>query len=116
MPARLTRRALLVLSATAIGVAGGLAGIVGVASNRERPGDQWVSLGGLRLMVSADPWRLSLLAPDGGTLWEEATDHTLNYRTSDGQLHRAQRLAGFRLSSPDVVQMVAETDDPAGGV
>jgi alpha-D-xyloside xylohydrolase len=115
MPQTLTRRAFLVLGAVALGAVGGLAGIAGASPSRERPADQRVSLGNLTLLIAADPWRLSLVAPDGQTLWEEAPDQTIGYRTADGQLHRAQRLASFNLVSSDVVQFVAETDDPDGG-
>src|SRR6516225_9135077 len=115
MPEALTRRAFLALGAVALGAVGGLAGIAGASPSRDRPGDQRVTLGNLTLLIGANPWRLSLVAPDGQTLWEEAPDQTIGYRTADGQLHRAQRLASFNLVSSDVVQFVAETDDPAGG-
>jgi alpha-D-xyloside xylohydrolase len=115
MPEALTRRAFLALGAVALGAVGGLAGIAGASPSRDRPGDQRVTLGNLTLLIAADPWRLSLVGPDGQTLWEEAPDQTLGYRTADGQVHRAQRLASFNLVSSDVVQFVAETDDPGGG-
>ncbi len=115
MSAPLTRRALLALGAVALGAVGGLAGIAGAAPNRDRPGDQQVALGGLTLVVRADPWRMSLLDPNGQTLWDEADDQTISYTTTAGELRRARRLASFNLVSTDVVQMVAETDDPGGG-
>jgi alpha-glucosidase (family GH31 glycosyl hydrolase) len=111
----LTRRAFLALGAVALGAVGGLAGIAGATQSRDRPGDQQVTLGGLSLVIHADPWHLSLLAPDGHALWDEAPDQTIGYRTTEGQLRRATRLASFNVVSTDVVQMVAETDDPAGG-
>jgi alpha-D-xyloside xylohydrolase len=114
MPEALTRRAFLALGAVALGAVGGLAGIAGATPGRDRPGDQRATLGNLTLLIGADPWRLSLVGPDGQTLWEEAQDQTIGYRTTDGQLHRAQRLASFNQVSADVVQFVAETDDPTG--
>lgn len=111
----LTRRAFLALGAVALGAVGGLAGIAGAAPSRDRPGDQRVALGNLTLLVSADPWRLALLGPDGQPLWDEAPEQTIGYRTTDGQVHRAQRLASFNLVSTDVVQLAAETDDPNSG-
>jgi alpha-glucosidase (family GH31 glycosyl hydrolase) len=113
--APLTRRAFLALGAVALGAVGGLAVIAGAAPNRERPGDQQITLGGLTLVVRSDPWRLSLLDPNGKTLWDEAADQTISYRTTAGDLRQARRLASFNLVSTDVVQMVAETDDAAGG-
>src|SRR5689334_16504576 len=115
MPEALTRRAFLALGAVALGAVGGLAGIAGAAPGRDRPGDQRITLGGLTLAVTSDPWQLSLLGSDGQTVWQEAPDQTLAYRTVDGQLHRAQRLTSFNVVSTDVVQLAAETDDPAGG-
>src|SRR5579864_984423 len=115
MPQTLTRRAFLAFGAVALGAVGGLAGIAGAASSRDRPDDQRIALGGLTLLVSSDPWQLTLLGPDGQALWQEAPDQTLAYRTVDGQLRRAQRLASFNVVSTDVVQLAAETDDPAGG-
>lgn len=114
-PPRLTRRAFLALGAVAIGAVGGLAGIAGASSNRDRPGDQRVDLGGLTLVVRADPWRLSLLDAAGVTLWDEAADQPLGYRTVDGQTYHARRLATFNLVSLDAVHLVAETDDPSNG-
>ena len=114
MPARLTRRAFLALGAVALGAVGGLAGIASATPSRDRPGDQRVTLAGLTLQITADPWQLSLLSPDGRTLWTEAPDQPLGFKTADGQLRRAQRLASFNIPSSDVVQLVAETDDPAG--
>lgn len=115
MSRAMTRRAFLAFGAVAVGAVGGLAAIAGAASSRDRPGDQRIALGGLTLLVSSDPWQLTLLGPDGQTLWQEAPDQTLAYRTVDGQVRRAQRLASYNLVSTDVVQLAAETDDPAGG-
>src|SRR5215472_17461432 len=113
----LTRRAFLALGAVGLGAVGSLAGIAVARQNRpaDRPGDEQVSLGGLTLVVKANPWRLSLLGPDGQALGDEGPDQTIGYRTADGQLRRAARLASFNAVSADVVKMVAETDDPAGG-
>jgi alpha-glucosidase (family GH31 glycosyl hydrolase) len=116
MPSPLTRRELLALGAVALGAVGGVAGIAGAAPNRERPGDQQVTLGGLTLVVRADPWQMSLLDPNGQTLWDEAADQTIGYQTSDGNQRRARRLASFTVVSTDVVHMAAETDDPAGPI
>jgi alpha-glucosidase (family GH31 glycosyl hydrolase) len=116
MPSPLTRREFLALGAVALGAVGGLAGIAGAAPNRDRPGDQQVTLGGLTLVVRSDPWQMSLLDPNGQTLWDEAADQTIGYQTSDGNQRRARRLASFNVVSTDVVQMAAETDDPAGAI
>ena len=48
-------------------------------------------------------------------VWDEAADQTLGYQTDDGQIYRARRLASFGSIGDDAVQLVAETDDPAGG-
>jgi alpha-glucosidase (family GH31 glycosyl hydrolase) len=110
-----TRRGFLALGAVALGAAAGLAGIAGgVSSLVRRPGDQSVTLGGLTLSISADPWHLTLLGADGQRLWEEAQDQTIGYRTTDGQVRRATRLASFNKLSTDAVQLAAETDDPNG--
>src|SRR5438105_3589092 len=114
-PRQLTRRAFLALGAIALGAVGGLAGIAGAASNRDHPADQRISLGDLTLIARADPWRLSLLGPQGETLWDEADDEPLGYRTVDGQSYRARRLVSVSLISLDAVHLVAETDDPLGG-
>src|SRR5438094_7121281 len=110
----LTRRAFLTLGAVALGAVGGLAGVVGAAT-RERPVDARVRLGELTLLVRADPWRLSLLGPAGETLWDEPADQSLAYQTADGQIHRAKRLASLASIGEGIVQLVAETDDPAVG-
>ena len=109
----LTRRAFLVIGAVALGAVGGLTGIMR-ASSRERPPDQRIPLGELTLVVRADPWRLSLLGPSGEVVWDEAADQTLGYQTS-GQMYRARRLASFTTIGDGGVQLIAETDDPAGG-
>ena len=111
----LTRRAFLALGAAALGTTAGANGITGAAS-RDRPGDQQIPLGELRLSVRADPWRLALRAPGGATLWEEAEDQTLAYRTAGGQIWRARRLAAVNFIEAGTVQLIAETDDPGGGV
>jgi len=115
MSSPLTRRGFLALGAVAIGAAAGLKRIAGTASGRERPGDQQVALGGLTLMVRSDPWRMSLLDPTGQTLWDEVDGQTISYTTDGGDVRRARRLASFNVVSTDVVQFVAETDDPGGG-
>jgi alpha-glucosidase (family GH31 glycosyl hydrolase) len=111
----LTRRALLALGALALGAVGGLAGIAGAAV-RERPTDQRIRLGDLVLLVRADPWRLSLLGPAGEVVWEEPADQTIAYRTTDGKTFRARRLTYFATVGDGLAQLVAETDDPSGGV
>jgi alpha-glucosidase (family GH31 glycosyl hydrolase) len=116
MSGPLTRRGFLALSAVALGAVGGLAGIAGAASDRERPGDQQVTLGGLTLVVRSDPWQMSLLDPNGQTLWDEAADQPIGYRTTAGDLRQARRLASLNVVSTDLVQMAAETDDPAGAI
>jgi alpha-D-xyloside xylohydrolase len=110
----LTRRAFLALGAVGVGAAAGLARIAGAATSANPPGDQQVILGGLTLLVRSDPWRLSLLDPYRSTLWDEAADETLGYRTADGHVYRARRMVSFNLISTDVAQIVAETDDPSG--
>src|ERR1051326_7894794 len=115
MSQALTRRAFLALGAVALGAVGGLAGIAVAQPSRDRPGDQRIAIGTFTLNVSADPWRMTLLGPDGQSLWEEAPDQTLGYRTADGRVRRARRLASVNVVSTDVAQLVAETDDPAGG-
>jgi alpha-D-xyloside xylohydrolase len=110
----LTRRAFLVVGAAALGAASGLIGIAGVAS-RERPPDQRLALGELGLLVRSDPWRMSLLDPSGEVVWDEAVDQTLGYQTADGAMYRARRLASVASIGDGAVQLVAETDDPAGG-
>jgi len=110
----LTRRAVLALGAAALGALGGLAGLAG-ASSRDRPGNQRITLGDLTLVIGADPWRLSLLGPAADTLWAEAADQTLGYRTADGQVRRARRLASITSVGEDAFQLIAETDDPGGG-
>jgi alpha-glucosidase (family GH31 glycosyl hydrolase) len=110
----LTRRTFLALGAVALGAAAGVAGIAGAATSANPPTDRQVSLGELSLRVRADPWRLSLLDQDQNTLWDEAQDQTIGYRTADGQVHRAHRLASFNLVGTNVAQMVVETDDPSG--
>src|SRR5438132_8692294 len=112
---RLTRRAFLMFGALAIGAVGGLAGIAGAATNRDRPTDQRFALGDLTLVARADPWRLSLLGPGEETLWDEADEQPVGYRTVDGQIRRARRLASFSQIGTDAVQLVAESDDPTGG-
>src|SRR5207302_997660 len=114
MTRTLTRRAVLALGAVALGALGGLAGLAGAAS-RDRPRDQRITVGDLTLVIGADPWRLSLVGPAGDTLWEEAADQTLGYRTADGQVHRARRLASITSVGEDAFQLIAETDDPGGG-
>src|SRR5258708_4029317 len=96
----LTRRAFLALGAVAVGTVSGLAGMAGAAT-RDRPTDRQVALGDLTLVIRADPWRLSLLDPAGETLWDEAPDQTLGYRTVDGQVWRALRLASFNTLGPE---------------
>jgi len=110
----LTRRGFLTLGAVALGAVSGLAGVIGAAT-RERPVDRRLPLGDLTLLVRADPWRLTLLGPAGEVLWDEPADQTLGYQTTDGQLHRASRLTSFGNIGNDVFQLVAETDDLAGG-
>ncbi|HEX8967005.1 MAG TPA: hypothetical protein VF937_03935, partial [Chloroflexota bacterium] len=110
----ITRRAFLVLGAVAIGAMAGLAGIAG-ARQAERPTDQRIPLGDLTLVARGDPWGMSLLGPSGETLWDEAADQTVGYRTVDGQVWRARRMASCRRIDAETLQLIAETDDPAGG-
>src|SRR5581483_2546252 len=81
---------------------------------RAPPADQRFRLGDLTLLVSADPWGLTLLGAAGETLWSEAPDQTLGFRTPDGQSHRAQRLASVNVVDTNTVQLAAVTDDPDG--
>jgi alpha-D-xyloside xylohydrolase len=110
----LTRRAFLALGAVGLGAIAGLADLAGAAS-RDRPSDQRITLGDLTLLLEADPWRLSLVGPAQETLWEEVAGETLGYRTQDGQIRRARRLASMTTIGDQAYQLVAETDDPAGG-
>src|SRR5919199_110458 len=110
----LTRRAFLALGAVGLGAIAGLAGLAGAAS-RDRPSDQRITLGDLTLLLEADPWRLSLVGPAQETLWEEVAGETLGYRTQDGQIRRARRLASMTTIGDQAYQLVAETDDPVGG-
>lgn len=102
------------MGAAALGALGGVAGFARSASN-ERPVDQRLTFGDLTLVVRADPWRMSLLGPDGMPLWDEVADQTLGYRTTDGRDIRAQRLASITPTGEGSFQLVAETDDPSGG-
>ena len=111
----LTRRAFLAIGAVLVGTVGGLAGILGASSREQPAADQRVPLGDLTLVVHADPWRLSLLGPSGQVVWDEAADQTLGYQTVDGKMYRARRLASFGTLGDGAVQLIAQTDDPAGG-
>ena len=111
----LTRRAFLAIGAVAVGTVGGLAGIMGASSREQPAADQRIPLGDLTLVVRADPWRLSLLGPSGQVVWDEAADQTLGYQTVGGQMYRARRLASFGTLGDGAVQLIAQTDDPAGG-
>ena len=71
-------------------------------------------LGDLVLAVDADPWRLRLLLPGGETVWEEATDETVGFRTEAGATGRAVRLLTAGSSGDGAVRLVAGTDDPGG--
>jgi alpha-glucosidase (family GH31 glycosyl hydrolase)/uncharacterized membrane protein len=73
-----------------------------------------IRLGELTLRADAEPWRLRLLDPAGGLLWEESADQTLGFRTADGSRWRATRLLGATILEPGAVRMVADTDDPLG--
>ncbi|MDQ6670373.1 MAG: hypothetical protein M3069_06415, partial [Chloroflexota bacterium] len=112
-PRPLSRRAFLAIAAVALGAVGGIAGTL--RSSHRRADDQRIPLGDLTLVVRADPWRMSLLGPSGELVWEEATDGTLGYRTNDGHLYRARRLTSAASTGGGEVQLIAETDDPAGG-
>ena len=111
----LTRRAFLAIGAVAVGTVGGLAGILGAASRVQPAGETRIPLGDLTLVVRADPWRLSLLGPSGEMVWEEAADQTLGYQTVGGQMYRARRLASSGTLGDGAVQLIGQTDDPAGG-
>ncbi len=110
----LSRRAFLGVGAGLIGALAGVASIT-VGVSRARPNNQTHVLGELMLLAQSDPWRLSLLGPDGSVLWEESLDQTLSYRTADGQTFRARRMASCTGIGGGAIQMVAETDDPLGG-
>jgi len=113
---RLTRRALLRASAAAACAIGGAASIARLASATPTPPevatDQRVTLGNLTLIVRASPWQLSLLDPNGQTLWDEDLNQTLGYTTPDGQVYRAQRLKSFTQVGSDAVRLLADTGDP----
>ncbi|MBV9579463.1 MAG: hypothetical protein JO057_12820, partial [Chloroflexi bacterium] len=113
----LSRRAFLTLGAAALGAAAGLADIAGTASTASTtslPTDAQVPLGDLTLVVHADPWRVSLLDPSGQPVWMEAEDEPIGFGTTDGQTFRARRLISFNILDTSSVQLVAQTDDPAG--
>ncbi len=110
----LRRRAFLALSAAAVGSVAGLAGI-GRVLITARAADQTVRLGDLTLVVAADPWRMQLLGPGGETVWQEAVDQTLSFRTPEGQTYRARRVASYTQLDSGAVLIIAETDDPLGG-
>ncbi|HET6318023.1 MAG TPA: hypothetical protein VFG86_16335, partial [Chloroflexota bacterium] len=114
MPHTLTRRAFLALTAVAVGGALGVAGATGVIS-RAPMTDQTVPVGELTLVVQADPWRMILSAPNGDIVWQEPLDQTLSFRTPEGQIYRARRMASCSGVGSGGVQMTAETDDPLGG-
>jgi alpha-glucosidase (family GH31 glycosyl hydrolase) len=107
------------ITASAVASVGAIASVAHLAGATpkpvERQTDQQISLGGLTLVVRANPWQLSLLDPNGQTLWDEDLNQTLGFTTADGQLFRAQRLASFSQLSADAVRLIAATDDPAGG-
>ena len=110
---RLTRRALLRATAAAACAVGGVASVARLANaTATPPADQRATLGNLTLVARANPWQLSLLDPNGQTLWDEDLNQPLGYMTQDGQVHRAQRLTGFSQLGPDAVRILAETDDP----
>src|SRR5216683_373132 len=114
MPRHVSRRAFLVLGGAALGAIAGLAEITG-ASHPQRPEEQRISLGEMTLVVQADPWRMSLRAPSGEVVWDEAADDTLNYQTVDGHTRRARRLLSVANVGERGVQLVAETDEPVDG-
>ncbi len=114
MPTRLSRRAVLVLAALAVGTTAGLARKAGVSS-QQPPIDQRIGLGDLTLVVQADPWHLSVHGPSGEIVWDEAPDETLNYTTVDGHTRHAVRLTSIADLGEGGMQLVAETDEPAGG-
>src|SRR5438034_5573740 len=114
MPRLVSRRAFLVLGGAALGIIAGSAEITGV-SRQLRPEEQRISLGEMTLVVQADPWRMSLRAPSGDVVWDEAADDTLNYQTLDGHTRRARRLLSVANVGEGSVQLVAETDEPAAG-
>ena len=119
--AHLSRRAFIRITASAVASVGAIASVARLAAATPRtgeagpPGDQQISLAGLTLVVRANPWQLSLLDPNGQTLWDEDLNQTVGFTTQDGQVRRAQRLTSFTQPTPDAVRLVAETDDPAGG-
>jgi alpha-D-xyloside xylohydrolase len=112
----LTRRTLLLFGAATLGAIAGVAGLAGASSTRAKPADQRFVLGDLALLVDADPWRLSLESPSGDVLWAEAADQTVGFTLADGSSFRAQRLTSVNVLDNGTVQLVAETDDPGGGV
>src|SRR5215208_7093501 len=77
-------------------------------------GDQAIALGELTLRISADPWQLSVLDPDGAVLWEETPDEPLGFATSDGSRYRALRLEAITGRPTGGVAVAAATDDPDG--
>jgi alpha-D-xyloside xylohydrolase len=102
------------MGAAIVGALAGVANVAG-ASSRARPADQIHTFGDLTLEAASDPWQLIVRAPNGEVLWQESLDQTLSYRTNDGQVFRARRMASSAGIGGGAIQMVAETDDPLGG-
>ena len=71
------------MGAVFVGALAGVANVTGAIS-RARPADQAHTLGELTLVVRADPWQMTLRAPNGEVLWQESLDQTLSYRTTEG--------------------------------
>ncbi|GAC1314725.1 MAG: hypothetical protein NVSMB2_04660 [Chloroflexota bacterium] len=104
----ITRRALLVAGAVSVGTALGLARLSRFRASPAQPSDQRIALGDLTLAVRADPWNMSVLAPDGSVMWAEPQDQPLGFTTTDGRPAWAQRLISVQTLSDGGVHLVAQ--------
>lgn len=103
-----TRRAVLIAGAVSLGTAMGLARLARFRAAPTQPADQRIAIGDLTLVVRADPWNLSVLAPDGSVMWSEPEDQPLGFRTLDGREAWAQRLVSVQVLSDGGTHLVAQ--------
>ncbi|MBV9543777.1 MAG: hypothetical protein JOY61_05320, partial [Chloroflexi bacterium] len=108
----MSRRAFLTVAALALGAGAGLA-IRGTSSTGSAV-DQRLVLGDLVLAINADPWRMSVFGPSSELVLQEAADQTIGYVTPDGRSFHARRLSSAEATGPGQVQLIVESDDPAG--
>lgn len=110
----LTRRALLAAAAVGLGTTLGLARLSRFRASAPDPGDQRIALGDLTLVVQADPWNVSVLAPDGRPLWAEAAAQPLMFASDTGTISAARRLVSVQMLADGRIHLVARTDSPDG--